>query len=364
MVKILLIGNYWPDGQHSMLNHALSVALALSKGGVGPEIIAPQPCFGRIFSRSSRWGWASYIDKLFVFPQRLRSAVSHFADGDHLHLIDQGNAFLFAGNGISGPRLSVTCHDLIAIKTAAGHFPRRLGRLGTWLQNENAKGLRRMTRVAFVSENTRKDYFNLFGGVEKGFSVFPLPTVAFSPVSIQPSIVSKGTRFFLHAGGCAWYKNRAFAIEVMGRRPNTDSRLLVLAGPALTEAERRVVESHALEDRVIVVESPVNEELRWLYENADAFIFPSLYEGFGIPPVEAQALNCPVFASRAASLPEVLGDAAMFLDVQNLNVACEKFWTCVNDESFLSRLRNLGARNSARFTHNKLSSAYIDFFLE
>lgn len=83
-------------------------------------------------------------------------------------------------------------------------------------------------------------------------------------------------------------------------------------------------------------------ELKALYENATCFVFPSLYEGFGLPPLEAMYCGCPVIASREASLPEVCGDAALYCDANSIDDIAAKITQMVNDPVLRERYRRLG----------------------
>lgn len=95
-----------------------------------------------------------------------------------------------------------------------------------------------------------------------------------------------------------------------------------------------------------------DEELVEAYQGATAFIFPSVYEGFGIPPLEAQACGCPVIAARAASLPEVLGDSALFFDPLKISDITACMQQILRDESLRQDLRRRGKANVARYCWN------------
>lgn len=93
-----------------------------------------------------------------------------------------------------------------------------------------------------------------------------------------------------------------------------------------------------------------NEALRALYQHAAAFVFPSIYEGFGIPPLEAMHEGCPVIASRAASLPEICGDAALYIDPCSASDLRQAMQRVVCDPHLAAQLRSKGAQRVARFT--------------
>jgi glycosyltransferase involved in cell wall biosynthesis len=103
-------------------------------------------------------------------------------------------------------------------------------------------------------------------------------------------------------------------------------------------------------DRVRFAGRVPDSELIELYQGARAFIFPSLYEGFGIPPVEAQRCGVPVASSNAASLPEVLGTSALFFDPTDERAIAEALLAVDSDPSLRARLRQAGLSNAERFS--------------
>ena len=90
-------------------------------------------------------------------------------------------------------------------------------------------------------------------------------------------------------------------------------------------------------------------ELAWLYRHANALIFPSKYEGFGLPPLEAQSLGCPVVSSRAASLPEIAGDAALFFDPDDTSSLLAELNRLDSESGLADDLRHRGLVNAKRY---------------
>ena len=128
------------------------------------------------------------------------------------------------------------------------------------------------------------------------------------------------------------YKNLERTLDAIKKRLKNRTIQFVIGGkidsrfyPAVA---RKVGELH-LEDSVVFLDYVHEDDLPYLYSEAKLLIFPSLYEGFGSPPLEAMACGCPVIVSRAASLPEVCGDAAYYVDplsVDSIALGISLFW--------------------------------------
>lgn len=103
-----------------------------------------------------------------------------------------------------------------------------------------------------------------------------------------------------------------------------------------------------------------DDELISLYSNAVCFIYPSLYEGFGIPPLEAQACGCPVVCSNAASLPEVCGDSVIYFDPYSVKDMRDKILSVLNDEILQKELRTKGFNNIKRFSWKRSVEQVIE----
>lgn len=105
-------------------------------------------------------------------------------------------------------------------------------------------------------------------------------------------------------------------------------------------------------------------DLPALYAGADAFVFPSLYEGFGLPPLEAMACGCPVVASRAAPMPEVCGRAAVYVDPLDAGSIADGIGRVLGDAELSATLVEEGYRQAARFTWATSAEQLLDVFEE
>jgi glycosyltransferase involved in cell wall biosynthesis len=120
---------------------------------------------------------------------------------------------------------------------------------------------------------------------------------------------------------------------------------ILIAGSKLS-----VLESDHQADNLNYLGYVTNAELKYLYSNASLFIFPSFYEGFGIPPLEAMSLGCPVIASNTAAIPEILGDACVYFDPHDPVDMAVKIELLLNDQSKLNELKKTGYVQSRLFS--------------
>jgi glycosyltransferase involved in cell wall biosynthesis len=113
---------------------------------------------------------------------------------------------------------------------------------------------------------------------------------------------------------------------------------------------------------LICISHIAEEDLPTLYSGAELFVFPSLYEGFGFPPLEAMACGCPVASSNTSSLPEVLGEAALFFDPCRIEEISSAIRRMIEDEDLRNRLRQKGLERARLFTPEKMTGELLSVF--
>lgn len=118
------------------------------------------------------------------------------------------------------------------------------------------------------------------------------------------------------------------------------------------------------DDRIIFTGFVSDRELVNLYRHALGFCYPSLYEGFGLPPLEAQVNGCPVLVSNRASLPEVFGESALYCDPENLDDMVEKLQRLIDDAKLRKRLQTAGDLNCRRFDWRQSAEKIVNISLE
>jgi glycosyltransferase involved in cell wall biosynthesis len=126
----------------------------------------------------------------------------------------------------------------------------------------------------------------------------------------------------------------------------------------------RLIARFGLEGSVIRLGYVREEDLPALYGAADIFVFPSLYEGFGLPPLEAMACGTPVISSNAASLPEVLGDAALYVSPEDTNALAEAMARLLCDDELQNSMIDKGRDRAKRFTWPETARSTLCIYRE
>ena len=240
----------------------------------------------------------------------------------------------------------------------------------TYLRTFTRLSVKRACRVIAISDHTRHDVNRLYGvpldridvaypGVDVRFQPMPHDAVeAFRRKHNLPD------RFFLYLGTLEPRKNLSRLIDAFAwltaAHPKARLQLILVGGKGwMYEELFAKVRSLGLEERVRFAGFAPDEDLPLWYSAATALVYPSTYEGFGMPPLEAMACGTPVVASNAASLPEVVGDAALTIepeDVSGLAGAMQRVW---DDAALRVELSRRGIDQAKRFTWEATAQATV-----
>lgn len=317
---VLLIGNYLPDQQQSMLRFNEMMLQGLLDRGIEAELIRPPAIFGRIRALGATAAkWLGYIDKFILFRWRLwRKLAEH---PGLVHICDHSNA-PYAGSARRFPVI-ITCHDMLAVRGGLGEetdCPASM--TGQILQRWILRGLRRADIIACDSRATCVDAQRLVASttnkpritvIEVGLN-YPYKRLPNDVVNARLQGVAdlKPTgRFIMHVGSNLRRKNREGVLRIFAKCAIALEAQMVFVGEALSESLRAEARDLQIENRIVDIGSASNEVLEALYNGAYALLYPSRFEGFGWPIIEAQACGCPVVASSAGPMADVAGAGAL-----------------------------------------------------
>lgn len=170
--------------------------------------------------------------------------------------------------------------------------------------------------------------------------------------------------YLMGVGNFKPHKNMKALLDAYARLPQTlrDRFLLLLCGylDDFGEQVRRAAAARGLERRVVFPGAVPDEDLPALYSGASAFVFPSLYEGFGIPPLEAMACGTPVICSEAPPLPEVVGEAALLVNARQPQALSDAIAKVLTDADLRSELRAKGLKQAEQFSVERVTRRILD----
>lgn len=302
-------------------------------------------------------------------PVRLQSKPAAPLDSWFLSraLKDLDGNDLFFSPGYNTPltctaRFVFTIHDLTHVYCPES---RRLN-VNLYYATVMKRACRRAARILTVSEFTRTQIIDWSGvSLEKVVNVGNGVESSFTP---EGGTFGLPFSYFLSVSNRKPHKNEFRLVEAFARAKLGCQIQLVFTGDPNPDL-LRFIEERGVGSRVKFVGIVPEEKLPSLYRGATALVFPSLYEGFGLPIVEAMACGTPVLTSNTTAMPEVAGDAALLVDprsVEQISGAMEQFLT---DSSLRQRLRDRGFSQAGRFQWSKtaemvrdvLSSAPLEF---
>jgi glycosyltransferase involved in cell wall biosynthesis len=349
-VKVALLGNYPPDRQESMLRYTGLLLRGMQESGQDVEEISP-----RVHLRAAGVGgarkWLGYVDKYLLNLPHIRSAGTH---ADLVHICDHSNSVYIPRNA-RVPHV-VTCHDLIAVRGALGEIAdSAAAATGKLLQAAILRGLRRADAIACVSEATRQDLQRLAPDFAGEMVVIPnalnydfrvLGDAGKWPL---PAGLKAGA-YLLMVGSAHRRKNRETALATMAQVATQWAGNLVIAGEPLSSEQWRLAAEAGVADRIVEIVKPSDATLLTLYNGALALLFPSRFEGFGWPLIEAQACGCPVICSDRPPMPEVTAGEALYCDADSPAAFAQAIVALARDPSLRARLVAGGIRNARRHT--------------
>ena len=300
--------------------------------------------------------------KIFNYPKLDKALAVDVFFMPHLNFI-----------GLSvGAKSLLTVHDLSFLKYPEFFSARK----NFWHRLVKAKKLlKRFSLVIAVSENTKRDIVELGGinpdkvkviysGVGEEYKKLPLINYQFSVKRVRDKY-NLPERFILYLGTIEPRKNVDGIIRAYNQLRVMSCELrdykLIIAGARGWKSENiyREWDKSAFKNDIKFLGYVEPDDKIYLYNLASVFIYPSFYEGFGFPPLEAMACGVPVVASFASSLPEVVGDAALMVDPYNINDLAGALEKVLVDENLKNKLIARGLEQAKKFSWRETARAYL-----
>lgn len=337
--RITLFRDLPSERWFSMERYADELYAALA--GLGADVrqyVLPRPLPQL---RGPAGAWFNHVWRLLAYPlaaRRQQSEVNHIVDHSYAHLL----------GALDSTRTMVTCHDLAPLAVGG----RRRG-LSHQLWQHSFRALPRAARIGCDSEHTRSELQRHASVPDSRLCVIPLGVRAPDPA---PAAAQRQPGMVLHVGACEPRKNLPLLLRALAGLPQAR---LVQAGGRPDPALRALSEALGVAGRVQWL-GPISEaQLHLLYRTASVLALPSLYEGFGLPVLEAMAAGLPVVCSRATSLPEVAGDAALLFDPTDAAELGGLLHTVLADAAVQARLSEAGRARCRLFTWENTARATL-----
>jgi glycosyltransferase involved in cell wall biosynthesis len=256
-----------------------------------------------------------------------------------------------------GSRVVVTVHDMMH-ELHPENFPD-----SALVSSQKLHAVENADLVICVSENTRKDLLAITG-IDRAKTAVVYhgidhlrPSPSKKPVAgIQPYLLYVGLR---HT-----YKNFDGLIKAFGRCPEINQRfnLVCFGGGPLSPHESDLIAKLNIPRGKIILTQGNDAVLCALYRYAEAFVYPSVYEGFGFPPLEAMSQGCPVVSSNTSSLPEVLGDAAEYFDPHDVDDMAGAIQRVIGQPNRARELKDSGLRRAQKYTWAKCAQRTLQCY--
>ncbi|NWJ97427.1 MAG: glycosyltransferase family 4 protein [Chloroflexi bacterium] len=328
--------------------------------------------------RNSRLGYALQKFNRYLLYQgvlSLRAGRLNFQGQKALfHITDPTYAHL--GYGLPSHAQVITVHDLILLRLKNGSLPVASGFYpATAIRSFELLSLPQLRRTPLLiadSQHTAYELVNLAGvNPSKIRQIYLGVGAEFKPIHDQSKLAevrqrySLPEKYLLHVGHNGFYKNISAVLESLARLlPDFPDLYLVKVGATFTAEQEEQVKRFGLENSIVRLNMVPACDLPAIYNLAKMLVFPSLYEGFGWPPLEAMACGTPVVTSPVGAIPEVVGEAAALVAPSDLSGLVATIRRLLEDEAWRQRCKEAGLQQSARFTWAETARKTAEVYLE
>lgn len=369
-MQVLMLRNVGEERNLSMKLYADRLSQGLNHHCVIKSVIPWQPSYALTARSSLTAKTLDYVARYGIYPSSLVKR-----RGDVFHVVDHAYSHLLSC--LPASRTVVTCHDLMLLKTARGDLQglETQPLVATRFLNLSLRFMKRAARVIATSEATAIDlvqYLNLsreqiqvvHHGIDPLFRPVPEPS---RREEIRKSLGLADSTVLLHVGNNWFYKNLEGVIRtlaILQENSGMDSPLLVKVGKRLTDEQQGLARRLGVAERIRELGVLNNEELQRVYWAADALVFPSRWEGFGWPPLEAMASGTPVICSDRGALGEVAGDAALIVNPEEPEEIAGAVAKVLGDEHLRRSLILKGLERAKQFTWERAAEQTFQVYQE
>lgn len=231
-------------------------------------------------------------------------------------------------------------------------------RLHKW---QKFRAIRHSKYIICISENTKKDLLKFLPDIapNKIRVIYNGVSNDYFPTNVSIDFPYKKNSYIVFVGARTGYKNFDFAVSALC---GTQYRLLIVGSP-LSSDEKRMLNTKIGAERYNYAGRVSNQELNLIYNNAFVLLYPSLYEGFGIPVLEAQKAGCPVIAYNASSIPEIAGNTPLLINQLSVEEV-HRCFSILEDQNLREEIRINGFENVKRFSWDKMFNQVIGVYKE
>lgn len=219
------------------------------------------------------------------------------------------------------------------------------GVVHSWQKN---RAIRNSDKIICVSENTRKDLFKYLPDIDR--EKVSVVHNGYSNIYYQRTDITRLENTLIFVGARGGYKNFELLIKALSKSDTIN--LVIIGGGPLSKKEQTQLNQY-IPERFFHTGLISQDELAIWYNRATALVYPSLYEGFGIPILEAFASGCPVIAFNSSSIPEVAGDAAYLFDCNTVDDLATKIEVCLSDKVKRAEMVEKGLARADLFSWDK-----------